>query len=138
MSIFTILLLGMLAFVLVMGIAMAVTLRTAIGWSKELGELTQYGVETTGRVIEKRQTRSRGNTSTWLRYEYEDQFGKTHRSRRNIVTPAAWEAHSEGGPIAIIYSQRHPGVSGPKYLIDLKPAPGGTGSAETAKRGHST
>lgn len=127
MSIFAILLLAMLAVVLVTGIGMALALRTAVGWSKELLELKQYGVETTGRVVEKRQTRSRGNTSTWLRYEYQDQFGKTHRSRRNLVTPAAWEAHSEGGPIAIVYSQRSPGISGPRYLMDLEPGPGEKG-----------
>ena len=124
MSIFTILLLIMLAVVLVTGIGMALALRTAIGWSRELLELKQYGVETTGRVVEKRQTRSRGNTSTWIRYEYQDQFGKTHRSRRNLVTPAAWEAHTEGGPIAIVYSQRRPRISGPKYLLDLEPRSG--------------
>ena len=113
------LLIGMLIFVLVMGIGAALTLRVAVGWSKELIELQQYGREVTGRVVEKRQTRSRGNTSAWVRYEYVDQFGKTRRSRRNIVTPEAWDAHTEGGPIAVVYSQRRPMISAPKYLLNL-------------------
>lgn len=115
-----ILLVAVPIFVVVMAIAFALTLRVAVNWGKEAIELQQYGVEANGRVTEKRQTRRRGVTSTWLRYEYTDQFGNTHRSRRNIVTPAAWDAHEEGGPIAIIYSQRSPKISAPKYLLDLK------------------
>ena len=115
------LLIGMLIFVFVLGIGAVLTLRVAVGWSKELIELQQYGREVTGRVVEKRQTRRRGNTSTWIRYEYADQFGMTRRSRRNLVTPAAWDAHAEGGPIAVVYSERRPKISAPKYLIDLNP-----------------
>lgn len=107
-------------FVVVMAVAFALTLRVAVNWRKEAIELQQYGVETRGRVTEKRQTRRRGVTSTWIRYEYVDQFGKAHRSRRNLVTPEAWDAHEEGGPIAIVYSQRQPRMSAPKYLLDLK------------------
>lgn len=112
---------GLLIFVVVMAIALALTLRVAVNWGHELVELKQYGIEATGRVVEKRQERRRGATSTWIRYEYVDQFGKTHRSRRNIVTPEAWEAHTEGGPITVLYSERHPKVSFPKYLMDLEP-----------------
>ena len=113
------LLIGMLIFVIVMGISAAVALRVAQGWGKELIELQQYGRDATGRVVERRETRSRGNTSTWIRYEYVDHFGTTRRSRRNLVTPEAWDAHTEGGPIAIVYSQRRPQISAPKYLLDL-------------------
>lgn len=109
-----------LPFVLLTGVGMALALRTAIGWSHEAIELQNYGVDATGRVIEKRRTTSNRNKSTWIRYEYVDQFGKTHRSRRNIVTPEAWAAHEEGGPIPIVYSQRKPSVSWPKYLLSLK------------------
>ena len=104
----------------IMAIALALTLRAAVTWGNEFVELQQYGVESTGRVSEKRRTRHRGLTSTWIRYEYADQFGKTHRSRRHLVTPDAWAAHEEGGPIAVVYSQRRPGISAPKYLLDLK------------------
>lgn len=37
----------------------------------------------------------------------------------NIVTPDAWGAHAEGGPIAVVYSERRPKISAPKYLVDL-------------------
>ena len=109
-----------LAFVLVMGIAFALTLRVAVNWGHELLELKQFGLDATGRVVEKRRERQRGSASTWIRYEYVDQFGKTHRSRRNLVTPEAWEAHTEGVPIAIVYSQRRLKVSFPKYLLDVE------------------
>jgi hypothetical protein len=111
----------LLAFVLVMGIAMALTLRVALNWSKELLELQRHGAETTGRVLEKRESRRRGATSRWIRYEYVDPLGRTHRSRRNLVTPDAWDAHTEGGPINVVYSQRRPKVSSPKYLFRLDP-----------------
>jgi hypothetical protein len=108
-----------LAFVAAMLVAFAIALRVAVKWGNEAVELRQYGVAITGRVTEKRQTRTRGNTSTWIRYEYVDQFGRTRRSRRTLATPEAWDAHQEGGPIAIVYSQRRPGVSWPQYLLDL-------------------
>lgn len=114
------LLIGLAVFIVAMAISAFIAWRVAVGWTHELIELQQYGVEATGRVTEKRQQRRRGVTSFWIRYEYDDQFGQTHRSRRNIVTPEAWEGHTEGGPIAIVYSQRRPKVSFPKYLIDLK------------------
>jgi hypothetical protein len=113
-------LIGLLIVVVLMAIALALTFRVAVNWSTELIELQQYGVESTGRVTERRQTRRRGATSTWIRYEYVDQFGKRHRSRRNLVTPEAWSTHIEGGPISIVYSQRRPKVSSPKYLLNLK------------------
>lgn len=113
------LLIGMLIFVVVFGIAAALTLRVAVGWGRELIELQRYGREVTGRVVERRQTRRRGNTSAWIRYDYVDQFGRTRRSRRNIVTLEAWDAHTKGGPIAIVYSERRPKISAPKYLTDL-------------------
>ena len=79
------------------------------------------GVAATGTVVEKRQVRRRGNVSTHIRYEYVDQFGKRHRSRRNLVTPEAWDTLQEGGPIEIVYSGQRPQVSWPKYLFELGP-----------------
>ena len=115
-----ILLVGFLVFAVVMAVAFALTLRVAANWGTELIELQQYGVDATGRVTEKRQVRRRGATSTWIRYEYVDEAGQPHRSRRTLVTPAAWDSHDEGGPIAIAYSQRRPKISLPKYLLDVK------------------
>ena len=117
------LLIGLVIFVTVMAIAFVLTLRVAARWSRELLELKEYGVAAQGRVTEKRETRRRGATSRWMRYEYVDQFGKSHRSRRNIVTPEVWEKVSEDSPIDIVYSERRPAVSFPKYLMDLEPPP---------------
>ena len=97
-------------------------LRVAANWGAEGLELQQYGVETMGTVTERRRHNRRGSH---IRYEYVDQFGARHRSRRNLVTPEAWEAHEEGGRIAVVYSQRHPHVSLPKYLLDLQPSSAG-------------
>ncbi len=119
-----ILLIAVPLFVVVMAIAFALTLRVAVNWGKEAFELQQFGVESKGRVTEKRQARRRGVTSTWIRYEYMDQFGQRHRSRRSLVTPEAWDAHEQGGPIAIVYSQRRPKISAPRYLLDLKAGDG--------------
>ena len=115
-----ILLIASLILIVVMAIAVALTLRVAVNWGKDAVELQQHGVETRGRVTEKRQTRRRGVTSTWIRYDYADETGKTHRSGRNLVTPEAWTTHEEGGPIAIVYSRRQPKISAPRYLLDLK------------------
>jgi hypothetical protein len=112
---------GLLILVVSMAVALALTFRVAVNWGADLVELQQHGVASAGCVIEKRQTRRRGATSTWIRYEYVDQFGKGHRSRRNLVTPDAWDAHEEGGAIAIVYSQRRPKISLPKYLLDEAP-----------------
>ena len=94
--------------------------RVAVKWTHEALELEQYGVAATGRVTEKRRRRQRHAWSTWIRYEYIDAMGQTHRSRRYLVTPEAWESHVEGGPIDIVYSQRRPRISAPKYLLALK------------------
>src|SRR5688572_17906705 len=116
-------LVGLLILSVSMAIGLALTFRVAVKWGRELVELQQDGIASEGRVTEKRQTRRRGVTSTWIRYEYVDQFGKRHRSRRNLVTPDAWEAHAEGGAIAIVYSHRRPKISLPKYLLDANPRP---------------
>ena len=121
-----ILLVAMLLFVVAMAIAYVLTMRVAVNWGKESLELQVHGVQATGRVTEKRQTRRRGVTSTWIRYEYTDATGTAHRSRRNLVTPTAWDTHEEGGPIAIVYSRRQPKISAPRYLLGLdREAPGG-------------
>ena len=96
----------------------AALIRRAIQWSSELKELQQFGVETTGTVLKKNAFHSRPGPSRFVRYEYRDQFGVPH-SRRAPVSKDAWEALQEGGPIEIVYSQRRPKVSAPKYLIDV-------------------
>jgi hypothetical protein len=53
-----------------------------------------------------------------VKYEYRDPFG-TRQTRKVLVTNDAWETLQDGGPIEIIYSQRRPKVSAPKYLVDV-------------------
>ena len=108
-----------LAVVLAMALAFVAALRMAVRWGREWQELKDSGRETTGTVTEKRQTQRRGAISTHIRYEYEDMLGVRHRSRRTLVTPDVWATHTEGGAIQVIYSQKHPAISLPKYLFDL-------------------
>lgn len=111
----------LLAVLLLCLIVFAGLLRVAMRWGHEAAELQQYGVEVSGVVVEKRSIQRRGARSTHIRYEYVDQFGKRRRGGRMLVTPEAWDALQEGGPVPVVYSQRRPGVSLPKYLLDLAP-----------------
>ena len=110
-----------LAFVLISLIVFAGLLRAAARWGTDALELQQYGREVSGTVVEKRSVVRRRARSTHVRYEYVDHVGARHRSGRTLVTPEAWESHTEGGPIAVVYSQKRPSVSLPKYLLDLRP-----------------
>jgi hypothetical protein len=112
----------MLIWVALAGIGIGVVvfaglLRTAVRWGNEMIELKQFGVETTGTVLKKRSHASKTGHSRSLQYEYRDQFGEPH-TRTVLVTSEAWESLQEGGAIEVIYSQRRPKVSAPKYLID--------------------
>jgi hypothetical protein len=93
-------------------------IRVAIRWGNEFAELQQFGVETTGTVLKKSAFNAKPGPARFLRYEYRDQFGVPH-SRKVPVTQAVWETLQEGGPIEIVYSQRRPKVSAPKYLMDV-------------------
>ena len=92
-------------------------IRTAVRWGNELVELKQFGVETSGTVLRKISHQTKGGHSRSVKYEYRDQFGAAH-TRKVLVTPDAWDSLQEGGAIDIIYSQRRPAVSAPKYLAD--------------------
>ena len=119
-------------FSIVLLIAIAVglgLLRTAARWSRELAELEQHGVETTGTVLRKITYHTRGGgRSRYIRYTYTDQFGKQH-SRKTIVLGDAWERYQEGGEIPVVYSQRAPRVSAAKDLYESM------GKAPAGKRG---
>ncbi|HEX6975253.1 MAG TPA: hypothetical protein VF147_12695, partial [Vicinamibacterales bacterium] len=92
---------------------------TAARWGREFIELGEHGVVTTGKVLRKvRESRRHGGENRYLRYEYVDQFGTTHVRKKMMVTNEAWESLEEGGPIAIVYSQRDPAINAPQYLID--------------------
>ena len=103
--------------VLFFALVLARLLATAVRWGREFKELEAAGVETTGVVTRKVQFSSRGGRSRYIRYEYRDQFGQTH-SRKVVAIGDAWETHHEGGPIAIIYSQRTPRISAAKFLYE--------------------
>jgi hypothetical protein len=108
-----------LAVVLVSAFIFWRLLATAVRWGQEYTELREHGVVTTGRVLRKVVESSRhGAGSRYLRYEYVDQFGKTHLRKKMLVTDQAWNTLEEGGPIAIVYSERNPKVNAPQYLID--------------------
>ena len=106
-----------LATVLFFALVFARLLATAVRWGREFKELEASGIETMGVVTRKVQFRNRGGRSRYIRYEYRDQYGQTH-SRKTMAIGDAWETHHEGGPIAIIYSQRNPRVSAAKFLYD--------------------
>ncbi|HXG69491.1 MAG TPA: DUF3592 domain-containing protein [Gemmatimonadaceae bacterium] len=91
----------------------------AVRWARKAQELQQYGVPASAVIRQKRMTTTRGGTSRYVPYEYADQFGRRHRSRKSIVTPEQWEASVEGGPIAVVYSQRRPHISMPTSLLAL-------------------
>lgn len=82
--------------------------------------LAQDGVEVTGRVVAKleqrRRKRRHGSPVRRIHYAYQDAAGQTHEYRSR-VTDAFWQAQTEGGPIAIVYSQRQPQISAPQHLV---------------------
>jgi hypothetical protein len=92
-------------------------IRKAIRWGNELVELQQFGVETTGTVLRKISYHAKSGPSRFVQYEYRDQFGVPH-TRRVVASEDVWEKLQEGGAIEVIYSQRRPKVSAPKYLMD--------------------
>lgn len=106
-----------LATVVFFALVFARLLATAVRWGREFKELETSGVETTGVVTRKVEFATRGGRSRYIRYEFRDQFGRSH-SRKTMAAGDAWETHHEGGPIAIVYSQRDPRVSAAKFLYD--------------------
>jgi hypothetical protein len=86
----------------------------------ELRRLVDDGVEVAGRVVEiTRFVGKTGGTSSnlYLRYEYVDARGITHRHRSLVSTEFA-AAHPEGSPIALVYSRSRPAVSSPRELVE--------------------
>lgn len=103
-----------LAVVLLFLLMCAGLLYVARNWVHQATELQQAGIETTGVVREKRERRN----SRHIRYEYRDQFGRSHR-RKVLVLPDEWDSLREDGPIQIVYSEKRPHVSAPEYLVEL-------------------
>jgi len=86
----------------------------------ELRRLVDDGVEVEGRVVEiTRFVGKAGGTSAslYLRYEYVDSRGVTHRHRSLVSTEFA-ASHPEGSPIALVCSRSRPAVSSPRALVE--------------------
>lgn len=88
----------------------------------QMRQLALDGVETTGQVVAKLRhvhVRRKGSQRPSLRihYAYRDAAGAEHE-HRSLVTDSFWNAHEEGGPIAIVYSQSQPQISAPKHLVE--------------------
>lgn len=88
----------------------------------QMRQLALDGVDTTGQVVAKLRhihARRKGSQRPSLRihYAYRDAAGAEHE-HRSLVTDSFWNAHEEGGPIAIVYSQSQPQISAPKHLVE--------------------
>ena len=88
----------------------------------QMRQLALDGVETTGQVVAKLRhihARRKGSQRPSLRihYAYRDAAGAEHE-HRSLVTDSFWNAHEQGGPIAIVYSQSQPQISAPKHLVE--------------------
>jgi hypothetical protein len=104
--------------ILIAVLAFTALIRTAVRWGNQLVELKQFGVETSGTVLRKISYKTKAGHSRSVTYEYRDQFGAAH-TRRVLAPPDAWDSLQEGGAIDIVYSQRRPTVSAPKYLVGV-------------------
>jgi len=107
-----------LGFVLVVAFVLWRLLMTAARWSREMIELQEHGIEVTGVVLNKVTYRARGGHSRYLRYEYVDRVGARH-GRKVLVTDEAWDTLEEGSPITVVYSERRPEISAPRYLLGV-------------------
>ncbi len=86
----------------------------------QMKQLCADGVEATGVVTKKIQyatAKGAARNDRWMAYEYRDAQGATH-AHKSLVTAEFWNAHTEGGPIAIVYSQSRPAISAPRHLVE--------------------
>ena len=95
------------------------TLYVIVRRGLQMKQLLADGVETTG--LGGRKARHCSSTGRmchrYLRYEYHDSLGRAH-THQSLVPDEVWDAHMEGGSIDVVYSQRRPAVSAPKYLVE--------------------
>lgn len=85
----------------------------------EMKELSEHGIETVGRIVNKRSVKSSSSSSRRqkLVYRYTDTSGAAHE-HTSVVPSEVYHAHEEGGTIPVVYSPKKPAVSAPKYLVD--------------------
>lgn len=87
----------------------------------QMKQLVADGVETRGVVTAKLEYAGGSGSRRSRRriaYSYCDAAGAEHR-HVSMVTSDFWNAHTEGGPIDLIYSRNQPQVSAPKHLVEL-------------------
>jgi len=85
----------------------------------EMKRLCDQGIETTGRVVEKRSLAGHGNGARQKKIviHYRDRFGTEH-SRTSSVAISVYEQYEVNDPIDVVYLPDSPAISSPKYLID--------------------
>lgn len=91
-----------------------------ISRAMEMTELTKYGVETKGTVVEKRSVPG-GRSATRrqkLVYSYTDNRGASHQ-HTSVVRYDTYARYEVGGPIDIVYSSKRPQISAMKEMIDF-------------------
>lgn len=110
----TALLFGLIPFAIFAGMIYVIVRR-----GLQMKQLLADGVETTGLVVRqaKHSSSRSGMRHRYLRYEYHDSLGRAH-THQSLVPDDVWDAHMEGGSIDVVYSQRRPAVSAPKYLVE--------------------
>lgn len=107
---------GLLAVVaIVVGLVVLVVRR-----GLQLKQLVADGVNATGTVTQKIEhptARGTRRNDRRIAYEYRDAAGRTHR-HISLVSSEFWLAHTEGGPIDIVYSRSRPEISAPRFLVE--------------------
>lgn len=99
-------------------IVIAIIVRVVIRGG-QMREQCDHGVETVGRIVEKRMVPRRKHAAPQykLGYCYTDQAGVTH-THTSVVTSTTHAQFEVGSPIAVVYSAQRPDVSAPKTLVD--------------------
>lgn len=89
--------------------------------ARDFQKLLEDGVATRGTITRKFRfgtTAHQRRRTQYLEYRYQDSRGDTHTQRSNVPS-SVWDTYEEGGSIEVVYSESHPAVSAPRYLVDL-------------------
>ena len=99
--------------------AIAYAIWRVVRRGRDFAQLVRDGVDARGVVVRKTTfgTAAARRHNRFLDYRYQDDRGAEH-SHRSKVTPTAWDAHEEGGPIEIVYSRSQPQISAPRWLVE--------------------
>jgi hypothetical protein len=91
----------------------------AISRTMQMKELTDQGVDTKGIVTEKKSLpRARSsNRYNKIAYTYQDREGKSYAGATELDF-SEFDQLQIGGPIEVVYSAKHPGMSAPRSYVD--------------------